>query len=421
MEQRRNLELLEEHCRLQSDLIESQKHTINLLLHTLRTVERTAHQQNGIIQKPLNDMCVIEFIVSKSTRSNYFLDFALSGDIKARLSLFALNRSISRCAIVRADNTLTFKYPESNNCFFFRPQYARASFNSNIVSFSTSITHLDLENLREIDLLSTLPSSLKSLRLPQWFNDKIDKRLPPNLEELRVGDDFDQTVDGLPMNLKKLWLGIDFSHRLDQLPQKLEELRMACAVEHDTHNLPRTLKHLTCGIVDWNGHEATIDNLPPGLTELIIPFYPKPLIYLPVAVQRLECSSQQIRVIISGGCTSLMCLKIWIDESVDTPLLQKCLDTLPKSLLELTLENFPALPLEHLPTSLKVLSINNSRTSEYDLVLPVHLVQLNLGGCVPNIMRWTSSLRNVSVDVAYFELIRQLAPAYTKIVPRIPA
>lgn len=117
---------------------------------------------------------------------------------------------------------------------------------------------LDLPNsLKKLKItgyieLPVLPTYLKNLELV-CFNDSIEGILPEGLEELTLGELFNQPICNkfksfLPQNLKKLTIGnnhsnsINFNHEINYLPDSLEELSIYSLEINKICKLPKGLK-----------------------------------------------------------------------------------------------------------------------------------------------------------------------------------
>ncbi len=72
--------------------------------------------------------------------------------------------------------------------------------------------------------------------------------LPPNLETLKLGDEYDDIIYGLPNSLKKLEIGNSFNQKLPELPSGLSELSIGNNFEWDLPEvLPSSLNYLFVG------------------------------------------------------------------------------------------------------------------------------------------------------------------------------
>lgn len=105
---------------------------------------------------------------------------------------------------------------------------------------------------------NALPRSLKNLKFSSKFNQQIDiNSLPPLLELLQFGTEFNQNIDcrDLPRELKILIMGKEFNppttHLIctKDLPRKLKHLDLGSRYNQplDFGNLPRTLVSLKVG------------------------------------------------------------------------------------------------------------------------------------------------------------------------------
>ena len=145
--------------------------------------------------------------------------------------------------------------------------------------------------------IENLPIKLTHLRFGEWddickFNNDIDN-LPIGLEELCFSEQswFNKKINKLPAKLKKLKLGNNFNQSLDNLPKYLEKLEIySFTFDFKLNNLPNSLK-----ILDLDGkYNKTLDFLPNSLCILRIPdYYNKPLNNLPNNLEELTIENYE--------------------------------------------------------------------------------------------------------------------------------
>lgn len=86
--------------------------------------------------------------------------------------------------------------------------------------------------------------------------------LPEGIQQIIVGDIFNQPINNLPSTLKHLVLGTRFDNSLDNLPESLEHLYIIrCKnLTQVSTNLPISLTELHCNI----NHRPLFTNFPLG-------------------------------------------------------------------------------------------------------------------------------------------------------------
>jgi len=94
------------------------------------------------------------------------------------------------------------------------------------------------------------------------------KTIPLSVEELVLGDEFNQELSFLPPNLKKITFGFNFKHYIkpDDLPDTLESITFGYIFNQEIKKYPNNLKYLELG----RNYSQNLNNLPIGLTCLII-------------------------------------------------------------------------------------------------------------------------------------------------------
>jgi len=117
-------------------------------------------------------------------------------------------------------------------------------------------------------LLNNLPTKLKVLKLPEWWNMPLNN-LPMGLEKIILGIEFNQNLDMLSESI----LHVEFPEKykfdlaLDNLPHNLEYLNLQFQnkYNHSISNFPNSIKYLEIG--EYN---LAINKLPKNLETLLI-------------------------------------------------------------------------------------------------------------------------------------------------------
>ncbi|GAM27256.1 hypothetical protein SAMD00019534_104310, partial [Acytostelium subglobosum LB1] len=118
---------------------------------------------------------------------------------------------------------------------------------------------------------ATVPFSLTSLKLGCGFTDFTDGALPPSLETLVLGNDYDRPIGNglLPDSIKHLKMGNNFNQLIETLPPALVTLEFGecynIPIIND-HWIPTTLQSLTFGL--QFDQPLTAGLLPESLTHL---------------------------------------------------------------------------------------------------------------------------------------------------------
>lgn len=126
----------------------------------------------------------------------------------------------------------------------------------------------------------------------QFNHPLIKDNLPPNLEELYIGDSFNHPLDDLPDSIKILHIGRSYSHDLNDLPNGLHTLITTnddfASFDHPIENLPCSIKRL-----ELNGSfNQEVTTWPPQLEILQVGyFYRKPIKNLPASLKVLKMNS----------------------------------------------------------------------------------------------------------------------------------
>ena len=146
-----------------------------------------------------------------------------------------------------------------------------------------------------------LPTGLKRLKFDPTKNNKsyalssaINKVhrsvdfLPSTLQELILGDSFDQPVDNLPAGLKILRFGREFNQSVDNLPTGLEVVQFGTMFSRHIGRLPGTVKYLALGVC----FTRKIRRLP---SAIMLVYYPQvPTLVIEHSVKQL--STNQLHV-----------------------------------------------------------------------------------------------------------------------------
>jgi hypothetical protein len=121
---------------------------------------------------------------------------------------------------------------------------------------------------RFIKLIDNLPTKLKILKLPSFWNERLIN-LPTTLEKLYLGIKYNQSLDFLPESIKHIEFVefYRFNQPIDNLPYGVEYLNLEFQnkYSHTINNLPNSIKYLELG-----EYELKIDKLPKELEELQI-------------------------------------------------------------------------------------------------------------------------------------------------------
>ncbi|BCS83513.1 putative FNIP repeat-containing protein [Cotonvirus japonicus] len=112
------------------------------------------------------------------------------------------------------------------------------------------------------------PATIETLILGDTFNSKIKARLPENLLNLKLGNQFNKSINHLPECLQTLKIGTNFNKSIKYLPHKLEKLifgKDSKFMYSVRGILPRTLKILKFGA---HFNQDIEDCFPNGLIKL---------------------------------------------------------------------------------------------------------------------------------------------------------
>ncbi len=141
-------------------------------------------------------------------------------------------------------------------------------------NFKLIILHLGISFTSPID---KLPSNLKVLILPNFYNHKIT--FPDSIEYLELSQNYNHDLDKLPSNLKVLTINcIAISNpqqdlnkfALDNLPFSLISLNISTDYLMNFDNLPPNLKYLRINMTTSSYVSINISNLPNNLEFLEI-------------------------------------------------------------------------------------------------------------------------------------------------------
>lgn len=125
------------------------------------------------------------------------------------------------------------------------------------------------------------------------FNQQIDNTLPDNIQYIKLGYDFNQTVDNLPINITHLAFDYKFNQRVDNLPFSIKYLIFGYEFNQTVDNIPNSIIYLELSYL----FNQKLDDLPIGLEKLIIGkkfsyninCLPKTLKYLEITSQYYNC------------------------------------------------------------------------------------------------------------------------------------
>jgi hypothetical protein len=111
-----------------------------------------------------------------------------------------------------------------------------------------------------------IPTSLKSLKIKYFCDEKPIKTYPPNLHTLKLGEQFTGSVDHLPSSLHTLEIGYYFNNSVSHLPPNLHTLKFGSCFNQSINHLPKNLHILELG--KYFG--LSIDTLPSNLKKLYL-------------------------------------------------------------------------------------------------------------------------------------------------------
>ncbi len=199
-----------------------------------------------------------------------------------------------------------------------------------------------------LDEFTNVITKFKKIWFFKCFNQSIDI-LPNDIEELRLGSDFSQTVNKYPVELKNLVLYCNIP--IDNLPN-IEVLRLYGKFNSPIDNLPNSIKEIYIGGI----FNQPIDNLPDSLIKLEIGtnydeecLFDKEINNLPNSIKHLVIKTKYNHKI-----------------------------TLPDNLEYLEIYNNNILP-PILPSNLKVLKLLGEFNQSIENLLPIGLEELEFG------------------------------------------
>lgn len=111
--------------------------------------------------------------------------------------------------------------------------------------------------------------------------------IPRTIEELELGDEFNQELNFLPQNLKKITFGFNFKHNIkpNDLPETIESIILGYIFNIKMTKYPKNLRYFELG----RNFSQNLDNLPNGLTCLVInERFQQTLINLPNTLKTLK-------------------------------------------------------------------------------------------------------------------------------------
>jgi hypothetical protein len=182
-------------------------------------------------------------------------------------------------------------------------------FNQSVNELPPNLTHLKFGASFNHPVSGFLPNNLTHLTFGERFNQPVSGFLPENLTHLTFGERFNQPVSGfLPENLTHLELGYSFSNEinelpgikylyvgtsctknlLDNLPNSIEELKLGDFFNQSLDNLPNQLKKIS-----WlnDVFDKELNNLPESVEHIELPIrYYKKISKLPKNLKTIKCA-----------------------------------------------------------------------------------------------------------------------------------
>jgi hypothetical protein len=126
----------------------------------------------------------------------------------------------------------------------------------------------ELEIHCSIELSESYPDTLTKISFIGDFNNQIEI-LPPNLEELIIGDEFDQDLPEFPETLLTLIIGNSFNRRLPDLPENIVTVKIGDAFDQPISGYPVAGGRLELG-KSFNQILPEFDRIPNGLFDIIV-------------------------------------------------------------------------------------------------------------------------------------------------------
>lgn len=112
------------------------------------------------------------------------------------------------------------------------------------------------------DVKNKIPTNVISIHFGHNFNKSIDNLTIEdeidNIEEIILGERFNQEVNNLSPGLKRISFGYEFNKTVNNLPNKLEYIRFGHDFNNNVDYLPCSLEYIIFG----ESFNKNIDNLP---------------------------------------------------------------------------------------------------------------------------------------------------------------
>ena len=296
------------------------------------------------------------------------------------------------------------------------------SFNSSIDGFPDSLTHLYLNGDYFNLPINKLPVNLTVLSVGDRFNHPINIFSLYPLEELYLGNSFNQSVENLPATLKKLGLGNAFNQSVENLPATLKKLTLGNAFNQSINNLPKELIELTLG----NAFNQPVDNLPKELIELTLGnAFNQPIHNLLKELIELTLGNAFNQPVDN---LPERLSKLTLGDAFNQPV-----NNLPNRLMELALGNAFNQPIENLPKYMRSLILGNAFNQPIDNLsefllnlhiygifnqqidkLPKHLSELHIGYVFDkSVNTLPKMLFELEIESKYFEKSFENLPEHT--------
>jgi hypothetical protein len=132
--------------------------------------------------------------------------------------------------------------------------------------FPRKLRELELHCI--IELSESYPDTLTKLSFIGEYNKQIEI-LPPNLEELIIGDKFDHDLPEFPETLRKLVIGNSFNRRLPDLPENIVTVKIGDAFDQPISRYPVAGGRLELG-KSFNQILPDFESIPNGLFDIIV-------------------------------------------------------------------------------------------------------------------------------------------------------
>jgi hypothetical protein len=170
-----------------------------------------------------------------------------------------------------------------------------------INSFNESIGEKEIEKFRCYNKIifgysfnqligGKIPGNVIFIQFGHNFNKSIEmiviENEEDNIQELVLGEKFDQPVNNISPNLKKITFGYDFNQSVENLPNKLEYIKFG-------NNFNKCIDYLPCSltnIIFGNNFNQSVDNLPTSviLIGLSGQNFDLPITNLPIGLKKIN-------------------------------------------------------------------------------------------------------------------------------------